>query len=300
MMRNRQLGFVGLGAMGGAMVKSLRRAGFPVTGYDMNPQALAAAEAVGAMRAPSGRAVAEGADVILSSLPTPEAVEAAVLGPDGIIEGIKPGSIYIDLSTIDPGTSRKVGAAIAEKGGRMLDVPVGRGPAEAAAGDLTLMIGGDRAVVDEVQEILNALGKSQYYCGPLGCGAAAKLVNNLVSCAVCALNAEAMVLATKAGVDLGTMVEIMKTTAADNRHLRITTETMVLKGNFAPRFKLSWANKDLRLAVQYGLQLGAPTPVGAAAQQVHIMAMGLGFADEDQGACIKSIERAAGVEARKT
>ncbi len=298
-MSNRQLGFLGLGNMGGGMVKSLLRAGFPVRAFDPVTQLVQATVKEGATAAASPRAVGAGSSVVLASLPTPQVAEEAVLGEGGLREGLEPGSIFIDLSTIDPGTSRRLHAGLAEKGVRMLDCPVGKGPAEAAKGDLTLMIGGEAAVIEEVRDVLNAIGTALYHCGPAGSGAAAKLVNNLVSCAICALNAEALVLAAKAGVDLPVLVEIMKTTAADSRHLRITTEPRTLIGDFSPRFRVALAEKDLRLAVQMGLELGVPTALGEAAHLIHRLTSGMGLGDEDQGAVIKVIERTAGVEARR-
>jgi 3-hydroxyisobutyrate dehydrogenase-like beta-hydroxyacid dehydrogenase len=243
--------------------------------------------------------VAEASEVVLSSLPTPQAVEEAVTGPDGLLAGLRPGAVYVDLSTIDPATSRRMHAAVASAGGRMLDCPVGRGPEEAASGRLLLMVGGEAAVLEEVRPVLATLGDPIHHCGPAGAGAAAKLVNNLVSCAINALNAEALVLAAKAGVELPVMVEIMKGTAADSRHLRITTESRVLDGVFAPRFRLVLAEKDLRLAVQMGLDLGVPTPLADAAHRLHQVARGQGLGEDDQGAVIKAIETVAGVAARR-
>jgi 4-hydroxybutyrate dehydrogenase/sulfolactaldehyde 3-reductase len=298
-MPERQLGFIGLGHMGGGMVKSLLRARFPVVAYDLMTQLTQSAVKVGASAGRSPAEVAARSEVVLSSLPDPAAVEQAVLGQDGVIEGIRPGQVYIDLSTIDPGTSRKVGAALAEKGAKMLDVPVGKGPPAAAAGDLTLMIGGDRAVVEEVQDVLAALGSAQFYCGPLGSGAATKLINNLVSCSMLALDAEAMVLAAKAGVDPDVVCQVMMTTAADNWHLRNTIRPLSLERNFAPRFKLALAAKDVALALKMGLDFRVPLALGQASHLVHSTAMGQGLADEDQGACIKAVEHPAGVEARR-
>ncbi len=298
-MANRRLGFLGLGNMGSGMTRSLMRAGFAVTAYDPVTQLLQATVKEGAAAGTSPKQVAAASDVVLSSLPTPAAVEAAVLGDDGLIHGIKPGGIYIDLSTIDPATSKRMHQALAAKGARMLDCPVGKGPKEAASGDLTLMIGGDVAVVEEVRDVLQALGSALYHCGPAGSGAAAKLVNNLVSCAMCVLNGEALVLAAKSGVDLGVMVDIMKSTAADNRHLRITAEPMTLAGNFEARFKLALAEKDLRLAVQLGLELGVPLAMAESAHRAHRLASGQGLGDEDQGAVIKPIEQTAGITVRR-
>lgn len=298
-MTRRPLGFLGLGNMGGGMVRWLLRQGWPVTVFDPVTQLVQACVKEGACAAGSPRAVAERSEVVLSSLPTPEAVEEAVTGPEGIVRGLRPGAIYIDLSTIDPSTARRMHEAVAAAGGRMLDCPVGRGPAEAASGRLVLMVGGEAAVLEEVRDLLATLGSPIHHCGPAGAGAAAKLVNNLVSCTINALDAEALVLAAKAGVDLPVMVEIMKETAADNRHLRITVESRVLDGIFEPRFRLSLAEKDLRLAVRMGLDLGVPTPLGEAAHRLHQMARARGAGEEDQGAVIKAIEAVAGVEARR-
>jgi 4-hydroxybutyrate dehydrogenase/sulfolactaldehyde 3-reductase len=298
-MSRRPLGFLGLGNMGGGMARWLLRQGWPVTVFDPLTQLVQACVREGAVAAASPRAVAERSEIVLSSLPTPQAVEEAVTGPEGILRGLRPGGIYIDLSTIDPATSRRMHTAVAAAGGRMLDCPVGRGPAEAASGRLLLMVGGEAALLEEVRELLATLGSPIHHCGPAGAGAAAKLVNNLVSCAINALNAEALVLAAKAGVDLPVMVEIMKGTAADNRHLAITAEPRVLDGIFEPRFRLALAEKDLRLAVQLGLELGVPTALGEAAHRLHQVARAQGWGEEDQGAVIRAIEAVAGIAARR-
>jgi 4-hydroxybutyrate dehydrogenase / sulfolactaldehyde 3-reductase len=298
-MAMRRLGFLGLGHMGGGMVKSLLRAGFPVLAFDLKSQLVQAAVKDGAEAGNSPADVAARSEVVLSSLPDPAAVREAALGTQGIVEGIGSDGVYIDLSSIDPATTREVGSALAAKGAAMLDVPVGKGPAAAAAGDLTLMIGGDPAVVERCRDILAALGSSQFYCGPLGSGVAVKLINNLVSCSLVTLNAEAMALAAKAGVDPDVACEVLKTTAADNWHLRNTAQALSLDRNFAPRFKLQLAHKDLGLAVAMGLNLGVPLALGQASHLLHTIAMGLGLGEEDQGACLKVVEQAAGVEVRR-
>jgi 3-hydroxyisobutyrate dehydrogenase-like beta-hydroxyacid dehydrogenase len=298
-MDKEAVGFIGLGHMGSGMVKSLIRNGYGVVVHDQITQAVQAMEKEGAASARSCREVAERCRIVLSSLPDPAAVEAAALGEAGIIEGIRPGGVYIDLSSIDPTTSRKVHAALAEKGARMLDCPVGKGPPEAASGDLTLMVGGEAEVLEEMRPVLEALGSAIHHCGPAGSGAAAKLINNLVSCSLAALSSEAVVLGAKAGVDLDTLCAIMASTAADNRHLRITVMPRTLDGIFDPRFKLALAHKDLGLACRMALELNVPVPLGQAARVVHDMAMGMGLAEEDQGACIKPLEKAAGIEARR-
>lgn len=299
-MSKRNLGFIGLGAMGSGMVKRLLRAGFPVAVHDVRGEARAALAALGAVGARAPREAAGGADVVLSSLPTPADVEAVVFGADGILAAMRPGGVYIDLSSIDPHTTRKVGAALAERGARMLDAPVGPGPDAAERGELTLMLGGDPAVIEECQDILRAIGSRQFYCGPLGSGVTTKMINNLVSCSINALNAEALVLGQKAGLDLDVLLDVMSTTAADNRHLHVTARERMLVGDFSPTFRLALAHKDLGLALRSALQLGVPLPVGTAAHLVHALAMGDGLGEEGQAACIKVIEQVAGVQARRS
>jgi 3-hydroxyisobutyrate dehydrogenase-like beta-hydroxyacid dehydrogenase len=193
-----------------------------------------------------------------------------------------------------------VGAALAERGVHMLGAPVGPGPDAAERGELTLMLGGDATVIQGCQDVLRALGARQFHCGPLGSGVTTKMINNLVSCSINALNAEALVLGQKAGLDLDVLLDVMSTTAADNRHLHVTARERMLTGDFAPTFRLALAHKDLGLALRSALQLGVPLPMATAAHLVHALAMGEGLGEEGQAACIKVIERAAGVQARRT
>ncbi len=293
------IGFIGLGNMGSGMATSLMRGGHDVVVYDLRSQFIESKVKEGAKPASSCADLAARCRVVMSSLPDPAAVEAATLGEAGTIEQVKPGDVYIDLSTIDPGTSLKVHAALAAKGVRMLDCPVGKGPAQAAAGDLALMVGGDADLLEEMRPVLSTVGSDIFHCGPAGAGAATKCINNLVSCSLLALNSEAVVLGAKAGVDIQTLCEVMASTAADSRHLRTTIMPRTLEGVFEPRFKLALAHKDLGLACKMALDLKVPTPLGSAARVVHDMAMGLGLGEEDQGSCIKPIEKAAGIEARR-
>ncbi|MEO1019818.1 MAG: NAD(P)-dependent oxidoreductase, partial [Pseudomonadota bacterium] len=184
------IGFIGLGNMGSGMVKSLIRGGHQVVAYDLRSQYVDSMAREGATPAISCRDVAERCRIVMSSLPDPRAVEAAVLGEAGTLEAVQRGDVYVDLSTIDPGTSLKAHAALAEKGARMLDCPVGKGPAQAAAGDLALMVGGDADLLEEMRPILQCVGSEIFHCGPAGTGAATKLINNLVSCSVLALTSE--------------------------------------------------------------------------------------------------------------
>src|SRR5215204_1750402 len=286
----RPIGYIGLGMMGGGMASHLVKAGYPVTVYDPREEAIEAVLEFGAERGASPADVAARSAIVVSSLPNPAIVEAVALGEDGIIHGAKPGTVYIDMSSIEPNTTRRVGEALAARGVDMLDVPVGKGPPAAAKGDLTLMVGGDPAVVERVADVLDTLGSQRFYCGPLGAGVTTKLVNNLVSTAICALTGEGMAIGAAAGLDAETLISVMSNTAPDSAHLRNAITHRVLTGDFSPNFKLSLAHKDLGLVTALAASLGVPSLMGAAAFQLHALAMGAGHGDDDQSATIKVLE----------
>ena len=300
MASKRRIGYVGLGMMGGGMATHLVKSGYPVTVFDLSDEAVERVMEFGAERADSPMAVAEASDVVITSLANPAIVEAVALGEDGIIQGARPGTVYIDMSSIEPNTTRRIGAALAAKGVDMLDVPVGKGPPAAAKGDLTLMVAGDPAVVERVADVLDTLGSKRFYCGPLGMGVTTKLVNNLVSTTISALVCEAMAIGAKAGLDPKVMYDVMSNTAADSAHLRNGIVNHVLAGAFDPTFKLSLARKDLVLAAALAAELGVPSLIGGASLQLYTLAMGAGFGDEDQSATVKVLEASTGVPVRAT
>jgi len=293
-LRKRQIGYIGLGQMGGAMAGNLIQNGYPVTVYDINAEAVQTFVDTGATAAASAREVAEQSEIIITCLPTPAIVETTALGDDGILEGLIPGKIYMDMSTIEPDTTRRVGAAIHEKSAHMLDVPVGLSPRHAASGDLVLMIGGEKGIVQEVQDVLDTLGSVQHYCGPLGMGITTKLINNLVSISTTTLLAEAFTLAVKAGLDPEHMQQVILSTAARS----VSAEgalSKIFERNFIPSFKLSLAYKDIGLASYMANSLGVPNLIGSSVHQLQKLAMGKGLGDESPGAVIKVIEETAGI-----
>ena len=255
-MVKRKLGYVGLGMMGGGMASHLIASGYDVAVHDLRDEAVQVLQEKGATGVNTPRAVAERSEVVISSLPTPQIVEQVALGSDGIVSGLSEGQVYIDMSSIDPDTTRRVGRAIAEKGGHMLDVPVGKGPADAARGGLTLMIGGDADVVASVQDVLDTLGDEQFYCGELGMGVTTKLVNNLVSCSVATLLGEAFAMGAAAGLDVDVLWDVMTTTAANSSHLQRSFKHRAMARNFEPNFKLRLSHKDLGLAAQMAAATG--------------------------------------------
>jgi 3-hydroxyisobutyrate dehydrogenase-like beta-hydroxyacid dehydrogenase len=297
-MRKERLGYIGLGQMGGAMARRLLECGYSMTVYDVRPEAIQELVEKGATEARSPREVAAQSDLVFSSLPNPAIVEEVALSPEGIAAGLRKDAVCIEMSTIDPATVRKIGAALAAKGAHMLDVPVGKGPREAATGKLTLMIGGDPSIVERCKEILNVLGSQHVYCGALGMGATFKIVNNLLSSVISAAVGEALAIGVAAGADPELLREIMMNTNSDNEHIRKTVRMHIFPRDFRPSFKLELAHKDLGLAMQLARNLKVPSIIGSAAHHIHTLALGKGLGNEDRSACVKVFEECSGVEVK--
>jgi 3-hydroxyisobutyrate dehydrogenase-like beta-hydroxyacid dehydrogenase len=231
-------------------------------------------------------------------LPDAPDVERVALGPDGIVAGIRPGTVYVDMSTIDPDTTRKVGAAVAAKGAAMIDSPVGKTADHAVAGTLTLMVGGANGDVARCRPILDCMGTDFFHCGGLGAGQTMKLINNLLATAVSEASIEALVTGTKSGLTLDTMMSVLRTTMAWNNALAIALPKRPLAGDFSPGFMLKLAYKDCRLALDMAQKLGVAAPVGRAALASLDEGMQRGLKDDDVGALLKLREEPAGVEVR--
>ncbi|MCP4559331.1 MAG: NAD(P)-dependent oxidoreductase [Bosea sp.] len=292
------VGFIGLGTMGTPMARNLVKAGHALTVYDLNAAAVAKLVEAGAAAAPSPAAVAGASEVVITMLPDAPDVEKAVLGPGGIGEGLRPGSLYIDMSTIDPQTTQTVGAALKAKGVDMLDSPVGKTVEHAIAGTSTLMIGGDAAVLERARPVLSAMGQDLIHCGGLGMGQAMKLTNNLLASVLITASSEALVCGAKAGLTLETMISVLKTTMAWNQQLAVAMHNRALKGDFEPGFMVKLAHKDCCLALAMNRSLGIETPVGAATLAALQEAIEAGLAGKDVGAVLKLREDTAGVQVR--
>ena len=216
------------------------------------------------------------------------------------MDGIRPGAIYIDMSTIDPETTRKVGAAIAGKGAAMIDSPVGKTADAAVAGTLTLMVGGAEEVIARCRPVLDCMGTDFFHCGALGAGQTMKLINNLLATAIMEASIEALVTGTKSGLTLDTMMSVFRTTMAWNNALAISMPKRPLAGDFTPGFMMKLAHKDCRLALKMVDALGIAAPVGRAALASLEEGMRRGLADDDVGALLKLREEPAGVKVRQT
>jgi 4-hydroxybutyrate dehydrogenase / sulfolactaldehyde 3-reductase len=292
------VGFIGLGTMGGPMALNVLKKGHRLTVFDISDKAVAVLTAAGARAAASPKAVAAASDVVITMVPDAPDVERAALGAEGIIEGIRPGAVYIDMSTIDPQTTQRVGAKITAKGAHMIDSPVGKTAEHAVAGTLTLMVGGPAEIIARVRPILDCMGTDFFHCGGLGMGEAMKLANNLLATTLLEATSEALVVGAKAGLTLQTMLSVMKTTMAWNNQLAIAMQARPLKGDFKPGFMLKLAHKDCRLALQMNRNLGLPATVGHATLATLDQGLAKGAGDHDVGVLLKLRESEAGLEVR--
>ena len=292
------VGFIGLGTMGAPMARNILKKGHRLIVADVVPEAVASLAAAGATAAATPRDVAAASDIVITMLPDAPDVERVALGPDGIVAGIRPSAIYVDMSTIDPDTTRRVGKAIVAKDASMIDSPVGKTADHAVAGTLTLMIGGDADVVARCQPVLDCMGSDFFHCGGLGAGQTMKLINNLLATAVSEASIEALVTGAKSGLTLDTMMSVLRTTMAWNNALAIALPKRPLAGDFGPGFMVKLAHKDCRLALEMARRLGVTTPVGRAALASLDEAMQRGLHDDDVGALLKLREEAAGVVVR--
>jgi len=291
-------GFIGLGTMGAPMARNILAKGHELVVFDVVPQSMSSVTLAGARAAASPRDVAQRADFIITMLPDSPDVERVAAGPDGILAGIRAGSVYIDMSTIDPATTRRIGAQVRAKGAEMIDSPVGKTADAAVAGTLTLMVGGDAAVIARCRPLLDCMGTDFFHCGELGAGQTMKLLNNLLAQALGAASTEALVAGVKAGLTLDTMLRVLRTTMAWNNQLAIAMPKRSLVGNFEPGFMMKLAHKDCRLALQMVDSLGVDAPVGRATLASLDEGIRHGLQDLDVGAMLKMREEQAGVTVR--
>jgi 3-hydroxyisobutyrate dehydrogenase len=282
---DKRVGWIGLGDLGGAMARRIQTHGVQLTVHDIDPQAVRRLTDLGARPAASIGKLAERSDVVMLSLPHPDVLREVALGEGGLIHRLAAGSIVCDTSTNGREAVVEVGERLATKGIRMVEAPIGKGPWAAEKGDLTIMMGGDRATLGEIEFLFKIVGSELYHCGPLGAGQVVKVANNLASCANLAVAAEAYALAAAGGADLGVLTQIMPRTAADSWHLRNTViDKIVERHDFSPVFKLKLARKDLRLAVAMAEGLGLPSTCAQGALAWYDKGSAAGHDDLDQSA----------------
>jgi 2-hydroxy-3-oxopropionate reductase len=290
-----RIGFIGLGIMGKPMAANLVAAGYALTVCDFNVAAVDELVALGATSAGSAREVAAASDVVITMLPDSPQVDAVVLGPGGVVEGIREDALYIDMSSIAPATSRKVAEALAARGVIALDAPVSGGEPAARAGSLSIMVGGREEGVERAQPIFAVLGKSTTHIGDAGAGQVTKAANQVVVALTIQAVAEALVLARKAGVDPARVREALLGGFAQSRILELHGQRM-LDGDYDPGFKLRLHRKDLTNALQLGREAGVPLLATAQAAALMDALLAQGAGDRDHAALATLYEQLAAVE----
>jgi len=294
------VGLIGLGNMGGGMAANLLKAGFPLVVHDLRPDLVRDFVARGARAAAAPADVARAADVTLTSLPGPKEVEAVGVGPGGVLEGIRAGSVWIDTSTSRPTLIRQLEPRFRAKGAHALDAPVSGGKTGAATRNLAVMVGGDRKVYDRAKPVLDAIGDKVFYAGAIGAGSVCKLVHNMVGHSVRQAIAEALTLGVKAGVETEAVWECIRRGALGRMHyLHEGMPKTVFRGEYdPPMFALSLARKDIGLATELAREFDVPMPMTNLAEQIAIEAMNRGWGGLDNNVVFRLQEEAAGVEVR--
>jgi 3-hydroxyisobutyrate dehydrogenase-like beta-hydroxyacid dehydrogenase len=273
---------VGAGRMGGAMAGTLRRAGVEVVVFNRTrPKAEAVAEATGAAVAATAREAAEGAQVVLSSLADDAAVGAAYTGGDGIVAGLQPDTVVCESSTIDPGTVQRLRPLVEARRAFLLDTPVSGSLSTAEAGQLTIMAGGDAAVLERVRPVLDPLAKQIFHVGGLGSGAVMKLTVNSVLHGLNLALAEGLVLAERAGVARETAYDVFAASAIAAPFVHYKRQAFEHPGQVPVAFSLDLADKDLDLVLALAAQAGAPMDQAATNHRVVQAAVAAGLGDHD-------------------
>lgn len=292
-----RVGFIGLGAMGNPMAANLLQAGHHLTVHDLRPEGAQNLLDGGASWAASPAEVAGASDVTFLSLPTPADVDEVMCRSDGVLAGAQPGSTIFDLSTNSPTVVRSLAERAAEQGVAFLDAPVSGGVAGARKGALALMVGGDQETFERHRHVLDVLGNRVFHLGDVGAGSVAKLVNNMLFFHGLLGTVEAVVLAGKAGVDLGALRDVVQASSGASFIWDYGTKA-ILKDRLSPNFTLALAAKDADLAVALADELGVPAPSGRSIRDLLAGYRDTGLAAEDVLAIVKALEADAGVTVR--
>lgn len=281
MARKETIGFIGLGAMGRGMAANCVKKGFDLVVCDVNPEPVAALVKLGAKSAKTPAEVAKVATIVITVLPTGKEVDAVVMGPGGLFDTLPAGALVMDLSTIDPETTDRLHAEGQKRGIRTVDAPIGRLAWHADRGESLFMVGAEPADFERVKPLLEAMGTTIHHCGAGGTGTRTKLVNNYLAIILCQLNAEALALTQRFGLDLGKTLDVIHGTTATNGQLKVNWPNKVLAGDTSPGFTIDLAHKDLSLIMAAANAARVPLPVAAAAREMFSAARARGYGGQD-------------------
>lgn len=289
------IGFIGLGRMGRPMASNLCRRGFRLVVNDIDPAAMHELESLQASSAGTVAEVASRSDIVITMLPNSAVVRDVVGRVDGVLAGLKRGGIVLDMSTVSPETSDELAASAAARGIGFVDAPVGRLASHADRGESLFMVGGSAEDFARVKPLLDGMGSTVFHCGPVGSGTRTKLVNNYLAVTSCQLNAEALALSQRFGLDLERTLEVLYGTTAVNGQLKIAWPAKVLAGDIAPGFTIDLAHKDLSLILDAANAARVPMPILATAREAFSVARARGFGDKDFSAMVDVLCDLAGI-----
>ncbi|MCM2473676.1 NAD(P)-dependent oxidoreductase [Rhizobium sp. CG5] len=290
-------GFIGLGHLGGFLAGSLLREGFALTVHDTDRSKAADLIARGARWADDPHLLAQDVDAVITCLPSPAISEKVLTAPNGILAGLKPGSTWIEMSTLDHAAVERLAAVTAEKGVRMMEAPVTGGVHRAAAGDITVIAGGDRDLYDQHLPALQAMGGEIFHAGPLGKAAVIKVITNMLAFIHLLATGEALMLAKKGGIDLTDAFNIIKASSG-NSFVHETEGQVILNGSYNINFTMDLAVKDLGFALGFGREFGVPLDLASQALQTFIRARSTYGGSAWSSQVVKLLEDAVGTDLR--
>ncbi len=287
-----KIGFIGLGIMGKPMSRNLLKAGYEVVVYNRSPKSIEELVDAGAEAGASPKNVAERCDIIITMLPNSPQVQEVILGANGVIEGVRPGAIVIDMSSIAPIVSREIAKSLTDKLVRFLDAPVSGGQPKAIEGSLSIMVGGNQADFEECYPIFQAMGSSVLLCGDVGAGNITKLANQIIVAINISAVSEALMLASKAGVNPETVYKAIRGGLAGSTVMDAKAPLMIER-KFDPGFRIGLHIKDLNNVLETGHEIGAPLPLTASVMEMMQVLKAQGLEQEDHGALIQYYEKLA-------
>jgi 2-hydroxy-3-oxopropionate reductase len=293
-----KVGFIGLGIMGKPMAKNLIKAGYRLSVLDLNRDSMDELAQLGAERAVSPADVAKDCDIIITMLPNSPHVKEVVQGENGLLEGLRHGSVFIDMSSISPIVSRELAAQLEANGVEMLDAPVSGGEPKAIDGTLSVMVGGKKEVFDRSYDILKAMASSVVHTGSIGAGNVTKLANQIIVALNIAAMSEALVLASKAGVEPELVYQAIRGGLAGSTVLDAKAP-LVMDRKFNPGFRINLHIKDLANALDTSHEIGVPLPLTAAVMEIMQALKIDGMGENDHGSLIRYYEKMAKIEVKR-
>ncbi len=294
----KKIGFIGLGIMGMPMARNLIKAGFEVVVYNRTTSKAEQMASEGAKKADSPKELAKETPVVITIVSDTPDVESVILGENGVIEGIKPDSVVIDMSTISPQATQKIAACLKEKGAHMLDAPVSGGDQGAISGALSIMVGGEAQIFSRCQPIFEAMGKNIIHVGSNGMGQTVKLMNQILVAGTLNAVVEALIFAQQSGVDLEKAIDAVKGGAAGSWQLS-NLAPRIIKRDFRPGFMVDLIQKDLRLVMSATEAVKTPLPVTSFIHQMYYSIQSAGDGKSGTRAFVKAMDRVTGVEVEK-